>query len=250
MLYNIAMPSQLGSGAGRSDFASTQWSMVLAAKGDCASVAMGDLCAAYWRPLYAYVRRSGRSVEDAQDLTQSFFSRVLEKDYLQHVDPSLGKFRAFLLASLKNFMTNEWRRENAAKRGGSARMVSMEDMTRAEDHYSAGLGIAQSPDRVYERNWALALLERTTARLASEFAAAGKQRVFDALKPYLTGDGEARYSQVAAELGISEVTVRVSVHRMRGRFRDLLQQEVADTLADGGDSQAVEEELRYLLTAL
>jgi DNA-directed RNA polymerase specialized sigma24 family protein len=122
MLYNIAMLTQLGSGPGRSDFASTQWSMVLAAKGDGASVAMADLCAAYWRPLYAYVRRSGRSVEDAQDLAQSFFSRVLEKNYLQHVDQALGKFRAFLLASLKNFMTNEWRRENTAKRGGSARM--------------------------------------------------------------------------------------------------------------------------------
>src|SRR5580658_8513903 len=100
---NFAVPSHLGPEAGRSGFASTQWSMVLAARDDGASVAMADLCAAYWRPLYAYVRRCGRSVEDAQDLTQSFFSRVLEKDYLQHVDPALGKFRTFLLASLKNF---------------------------------------------------------------------------------------------------------------------------------------------------
>jgi RNA polymerase sigma-70 factor (ECF subfamily) len=245
-----ARVSQLGSGVGRTDFVSTQWSMVLAAKGDGASVAMADLCAAYWRPLYAYVRRSGRSVEDAQDLTQSFFSRVLEKNYLQHVDPSLGKFRAFLLASLKNFLTNEWRREHASKRGGAAHFVSIEDMTRAEDHYAAELATPQTPDRVYERNWALALLERTTARLAGEFAAAGKKRVFDALTPYLTGDGGAPYAQAAAELGMSEVTVRVSVHRMRGRFRDLLQLEVAQTLADGGDARAIEEELRYLLTAL
>jgi RNA polymerase sigma-70 factor (ECF subfamily) len=250
MPYNFVMPSQLGSGVGRSDFASTQWSMVLAAKGDGASIAMADLCAAYWRPLYAYVRRCGRSVEDAQDLTQSFFSRVLEKDYLQHVDPALGKFRAFLLASLKNFLTNEWRRERASKRGGAAHIVSIDDMTRAEDHYAAGLAMSQTPERVYERNWALALLERTTARLAREFAAAGKSRVFDALKPYLTGDRDARYSQVAVELGMSEVTVRVSVHRMRGRFRDLLQLEVAQTLPGAGDSRDVEEELRYLLTAL
>jgi len=250
MPYNFAMSSQLGSGVGRSDFVSTQWSMILAAKGDGASVAMADLCAAYWRPLYAYVRRSGQSVEDAQDLTQSFFARVLEKDYLQHVDPALGKFRAFLLASLKNFLTNEWRREHAWKRGGAAHIVGIDEMTRAEDHYAAGLAMSQTPDRVYERNWALALLERTTARLADEFAAAGKGRVFEDLKPYLTGDGDAPYSRVAAELGMSEVTVRVSVHRMRGRFRDLLQLEVAQTLPDAGDSRAVEEELRYLLTAL
>jgi len=250
MPYNFAMPSQLSSGARRSDFASTQWSMVLAAKGDGASAAMAELCATYWRPLYAYIRRTGRSVEDAQDLTQSFFSLLLEKDHLQHVDPALGKFRAFLLACLKNFLTNDWRREHARKRGGGVYLVTIEDMTRAEDHYAAGLAMAQTPERVYERNWALALLERTTARLAAEFAAAGKGRVFDALKPYLTGDGDARYSQVAAELGISEVTVRVSVHRMRGRFRDLLQLEVAQTLPDAGDSKAVEEELRYLLTVL
>jgi len=191
MPYNFAMPSQLGSAVGRSDFASTQWSMVLAAKGDGASAAMEDLCAAYWRPLYAYVRRSGRSVEDAQDLIQSFFSRLLEKDYLQHVDPALGKFRSFLLASLKNFLANEWRREHARKRGGEAYVVSIDDMTRAEDHYAAGLAMSQTPDRVYERSWALALLERTMARLRGEFAAAGKGRVFEALKPYLTGGAPA-----------------------------------------------------------
>jgi|SRR5580658_2424606 DNA-directed RNA polymerase specialized sigma24 family protein len=142
---------------------------------------MADLCAAYWRPLYAFVLRRGRSVEDPQDLTQSFFSRMLEKDL--HVDPALGKFRAFLLASLKNFLTNEWRREHARKRGGEAYLISIEDMTRAETHDAVGLAVSQTPERVYERNWALALLERTTARLAGEFAAAGKARVFDSLKP-------------------------------------------------------------------
>jgi RNA polymerase sigma factor (sigma-70 family) len=234
-------------------FASTQWSIVLAAKdakSPRAADAMAALCATYWRPLYAYVRRCGRSVEDAQDLTQSFFSRLLDKDCLQHVDPTLGKFRSFLLASLKNFIASEWKRERALKRGGSADLVSIEEMTRAEDHYAASLTFHETPERVYERNWALALLQRTTLRLADEFAAAGKGRVFEMLKPYLTGDRDTSYSQAAADLGISEVTVRVSVHRMRGRFRDLLQEEVRQTLAESCDSGAVEEELRYLLTVL
>jgi RNA polymerase sigma factor (sigma-70 family) len=234
-------------------FASTQWSIVLAARdGEAprAEAAMAALCTTYWRPLYAYVRRSGHSIEDAQDLTQSFFSRLIEKDYLQHVDPSLGKFRAFLLASLKNFLANEWRREQAQKRGGDAQMLSIEDMTRAEDALAGALSLTETPERLYERNWALAVLERTTARLAEEFAAAGKARVFELLKPYLAGDRNTPYAQSAAELGISEVTARVAVHRMRGRFRDLLQQEVARTLPDGGDARAIDEELRFLLSAL
>jgi RNA polymerase sigma factor (sigma-70 family) len=243
--YNLAMSPQ--------GFASTQWSIVLAAKdagSPRAADAMAALCAPYWRPLYAYARRSGRSVEDAQDLTQGFFSRLLEKDCLQHVDPGLGKFRSFLLASLKNFMAAEWRHERAQKRGGSVDLVSIEDMTLAEDRYASSLALSETPERVYERNWALALLERTTARLEEEFTAAGKRRVFEMLKPYLTGDRDLSYGQAAAEMGISEVTVRVSVHRLRGRFRDLLQEEVRQTLADSCDAQAIEEELRYLLTAL
>jgi RNA polymerase sigma factor (sigma-70 family) len=235
-------------------FASTQWSMVLAARdgsGDDAGAAMQTLCETYWRPLYSYVRRSGRSVEDAQDLTQSFFSRLLEKDYLRHVDPSLGKFRAFLLAALSNFLTNEWRREQTWKRGGQAQFLSTEDMTRAEDYYAAGVSGSLTPEQLYERNWALAILERAAAKLESEFASAGKAHIFAQLKPYLSGDRDAaRYSQVAAALDWSEVTVRVSVHRMRGRFRDLLQQEVSRTLEDPDDRDAIEQELRYLLTVL
>jgi RNA polymerase sigma-70 factor (ECF subfamily) len=235
-------------------FESTQWSMVLAARNRAsaeAETALATLCATYWRPLYSYVRRSGRSVEDAQDLTQSFFSRLLEKDSLRQVDPSLGKFRAFLLAALRNFLTNEWRREQTWKRGGQARFLSTEEMTRGEEYYSAGGSLSETPDQIFERNWALAILESTTRRLEEEFSAAGKSLVFAHLKPYLEGDGDGvRYSQVAAALEWSEVTVRVAVHRMRGRFRDLLQQEVARTLADPNDRAAIEAELRYLLNAL
>lgn len=227
--------------------------MVLAARGGTsdAQAAMQTLCATYWRPLYTFVRRSGRSCEDAQDLTQSFFSRLLERDFLRNVDPSLGKFRTFLLASLRNFLTNEWRREQAGKRGGQAQFVSVEDLTRAEDYYAAEAYASGTPEEIYERNWALALLERAALALEAEFTAADKSHVFAQLKPYLEGDRDAaRYAQVAAALGWSEVTVRVSVHRMRTRFRDLLRQEVAKTLADPDDSAAIDGELRYLLTVL
>jgi RNA polymerase sigma-70 factor (ECF subfamily) len=234
-------------------FTSTHWSVVLAAKeggSDSARAALATLCATYWRPLYAFVRRSGHSVEDAQDLTQSFFSRLIEKDSLRHVDPALGKFRAFLLAALKNFLANEWRRGQAEKRGGASQVVSIEEMTRAEDFCASGRNRAETPEQVYERNWALALLERTTVRLAAEFDAAAKGHVFAVLKPYLTGDHRGGYSQAATDLGISEVAVRVAVHRMRGRFRDLLVQEVSRTLPQPADAGELEEELRYLLGVL
>jgi RNA polymerase sigma-70 factor (ECF subfamily) len=234
-------------------FGSTQWSVVLAARQGGtpqAEAALAALCTAYWRPLYAFVRRSGHTMEDAQDLTQSFFSHLLEKESLRHVDPALGKFRAFLLASLKNFLANEWRRGQAGKRGGASQIVSIEEMTRAEDLWASGMAMPETPDRIYERNWALALLERTTARLAAEFDAAGKADVFQVLKPFLAGDRDTPYAQAAATLGISEVAARVAVHRMRGRFRDLLLDEVAQTLPDPADAGALEDELRYLLGAL
>jgi RNA polymerase sigma-70 factor (ECF subfamily) len=234
-------------------FGSTRWSVVLAAKeggSEAAQAALATLCTTYWRPLYAFARRSGHSVEDAQDLTQSFFSRFIEKDALRHVDPTLGKFRAFLLTSLRNFLANEWRRGQAEKRGGATQLVGIDEMTRVESTYVASQAVSESPERTYERNWALALLERTTARLAAEFAAAGKARIFEGLKPYLAGDHDAPYSQSAAALGLSEVAVRVAVHRMRGRFRDLLVDEVSRTLPDPGDAAALEEELRYLLAVL
>jgi len=252
MAYNFAMYPQSASAPG--GFLSTQWSVILAARdhgSPGADEAMATLCAAYWRPLYAYVRRKGRSVEDAQDLTQGFFSHVLEKDYLRHVDPAFGKFRSFMLASFKNFLTNEWRRDSAAKRGGAANFLSVEDMNGAEQLYAAGTSTSATPEEIYERKWALALLERATARLESEFGAAGKSRAFALMKQYLTGDhGPGQYARMAAELGIGEVSARVAVHRMRGRFRDLLLNETAQTLAGPADPEAVAEELRYLLTVL
>jgi len=224
--------------------------MIIAAR-EGADAAMASLCATYWRPLYVYVRRQGRSIDDAQDLTQGFFSHLLEKNSLRHVDPSLGRFRSFLLASLRNFLAGEWRRQHASRRSGGALVISLEDMTRAENGIAAGGTDSQTPEQIYERHWALALLERTITRLGTEFESAGKRDIFEHLKPFLPGEHEGTpYSQVAARLGINEVTVRVAVHRMRARFQDLLRDEVARTLPDPDDSRAIMGELRYLLSVL
>lgn len=228
-----------------STFGSTRWSMVLAASGGSREE-LAELCGGYWAPLYAYLRRRGYSVEDAQDLTQGYFSRLLEKGFLAQADAERGRFRSFLLASLKNFVANEWHREHAQKRGGEARAVNLEDTGRAEMLYAAATDL--TPERLYERNWALTVLERVTGALAAEFAAARKQAVFDGLKQFLTGDaGELKYSQAAAALGMSEGAARVAVYRMRGRFRDLLRAEIGRTVEDEG---AVDEELRFLMGAL
>jgi RNA polymerase sigma-70 factor (ECF subfamily) len=213
---------------------------------------LADLCGAYWPPLYAYLRRRGYSAEDAQDLTQSYFSRLLEKGFLDRADSQRGRFRSFLLASLKNFVANEWHREHARKRGGQTRFVSLDDLARAESSYGSAQAVTNlTPEIEYQRNWALTVLERVTAALAAEFAAVEKLAVFEALKGFLTGDaGELKYSQAAAALGMSEGAARVAVYRMRGRFRDLLRAEIARTVADDGDVRAVDEELRFLIRSL
>jgi RNA polymerase sigma-70 factor (ECF subfamily) len=254
MVYNLAMTPQPRSQFVNPLFASTRWTIVLAARegnGPEGEAAMASLCATYWRPLYAYVRRQGRSIEDAQDLTQSFFSHLLEKESLRHVDPSLGRFRSFLLASFRNFLAGEWRHRNASKRGGAVAIVSLEEMTRGEARMATGSAESRTPEQVYERNWALALLENTMAHLAAEFESKNKTQVFGLLAPYLTGDQDGTsYSEVAAKLELSEVTVRVAVHRMRGRFHDLLREEVARTLPNPDDSEAILNELRYLMAVL
>jgi RNA polymerase sigma-70 factor (ECF subfamily) len=242
------------SGAPSPLFASTRWSVILAARegsGPSREAALSSLCSAYWRPLYAYVRRQGRSVEDAQDLTQGFFLHLLEKQSLRQVDPALGRFRSFLLASMRNFMAGDWRRHNAAKRGGITPIVSIGEMERGEELLTAESPDSRTPEQIYERNWALALLERSMGRLAAEFESSGKQRVFALLSPYLTGEHDGKpYAEVASQLAIGEVAARVAVHRMRGRFQDLLREEVARTLPHPEDPSAVMEELRYLLSAL
>lgn len=231
-------------------FATTRWSQVLAAgqspTGE-AREALATLCEIYWYPLYAFVRRWGHDADEAQDLTQEFFSRLLEKHYLRDADPSRGRFRSFLLASLKHFLSNERDRASAVKRGGRVSIVGLEVET-AEGMYRREPADADTPEKVFERRWALTLLERTLAALRQEFASSGKQEVFARLEGYLTGDqATVPYAQLAGELGMSEGAIKVAVHRLRRRFGALLREEIGQTVAD---RQQVDEEVRELFRIL
>jgi RNA polymerase sigma-70 factor (ECF subfamily) len=231
-------------------FATTRWSQVLAAgqvhTGDSRE-ALARLCESYWYPLYAYVRRWGHDADQAQDLTQEFFARLLEKHYLRAADPARGRFRSFLLASLKHFLSNERDRVGAAKRGGRATVVPLELET-AEGRYRRELADAETPETIYERRWALVLLERSLARLRREFEAAGKQTLFARLEGHLTGDQQTvPYADLCAELGMSEGAIKVAVHRLRRRFGALLREEISETVSDPAE---VDDEIRELFRAL
>lgn len=208
--------------------------------------ALAELCQTYWFPLYAYVRRQGRSKEDAEDLTQSFFARFLHKNYLQGLDRERGKFRAFLLAALKHFLANESERAGCQRRGGHAPHLSL-DWQDAATRYQFDPADHLSPDKLFDRAWSLTLLERVIGRLRDECAVEGKTGLFERLKVFLTvGKGEIAYAQAATELGLAEGALRVSVHRLRRRYRDLLREEIAQTLSD---PTQVEEELASLFRA-
>lgn len=245
-------PSGSASGVPRSPvFATTHWSLVLAARdpqSPQSAAALEKLCRAYWFPLYAHARRSGCSKEDAEDLTQAFFARLLEKHFLDSVQQERGRFRTFLLVSLKRFLANEWHRLHAQKRGGFHTHVPL-DTELAERKLQAEIAAPEvSPDRAFERRWALALLEQTLARLRAEFVRAGKIAEFDRLKMFLTADSkEIPYATAAAELSMSESALRVAVHRLRRRYRELFREEIAHTLAEG---ESIEDELRHLLEVL
>jgi RNA polymerase sigma-70 factor (ECF subfamily) len=231
-------------------FATTRWTVVLTAghrPSPQADVALEELCRTYWYPLYAYVRHQGSSKEDAEDLTQAFFARFLAKNYLEGLSRERGKFRAFLLACLKHFLANEWDRANRLKRGGQALVLSL-DWQEADTRYHIELADTSSPDKLFDRAWALALLERVIVRLRDECAATGKARLFDQTKVFLTmGKGAIPYAQAAGALGLEEGAVRVAVHRLRRRYRELLHDEIAQTLTDPAH---VTEELQALQQAL
>ena len=210
-----------------------------------ANEALERLCRTYWYPLYVYVRRQGNSPEDAQDLTQIFFSHLLEKNCFAKADRDRGKFRTFLLRSLKNFLVNQWKRSGRLKRGGGVEFLSM-DANVAEDRYAAEPANTSNPDAAYEQRWAVTLIEQVLNTLRREYTAANKARLFEELKGYIWGDhSTASYAEIAGHLNLSEGTVKVAVHRLRQRFRELLRTEVAHTVARPED---VDDELRYLIS--
>ncbi|MFV1967115.1 MAG: RNA polymerase sigma factor [Pirellulaceae bacterium] len=206
-------------------FETTHWSVVLAAahrSSPDSDEALESLCRTYWYPLYAYVRRRGYSADDAKDLTQEFFARLLEKDYLQAADCERGRFRSFLLTVLKRFLSKERERAEAQKRGGGRKLLSI-DFTSGEDRCRLEPSHDWTPEKVYERRWALTLLDQVLNRLGREYAEKQETQLFEHLKVYLTGSsGAPAYAQTAADLSMSESAVKVAVHRMRQRYRELL----------------------------
>ncbi len=236
--------------AGRPNFATTRWSMVLAAgtpgpqdNGD----ALAELCTQYWYPLYAYARRSGHDPEDARDLTQGFFAKLLDKRDLRAADPARGRFRTFLLSSMKNFMAGEWRKDNTLKRGASFDLVSL-DIDSAEGSYGLEPYHELSPDAIYERRWALGLLDRAVEDLEAQYVANGKGELFEALRAFLGGGDEVLpYSELSARLGQSEGALRTAVSRLRSRWKSRIRELVAETV--GAESE-IEDELRTLIAAL
>ncbi len=236
--------------AGGSDFRTTHWSVVLAAgksQTQLAEASLERLCRTYWKPLYAYVRRQGHSQHDAQDLTQEFFARLLERNYLQLADRERGRFRSFLLKSLQHFLVNEWVRGQAQKRGGGRKVFSLDEEA-AERTYLQDSSDKLAPEHFYDKHWATTLLERAIERLGADYAAAEKRVLFEQLKPLLLTEGSAEsYRQMAGPLGLSDGAVKVAVHRLRQRFRKAVRAEVAQTVTTPED---VDEELRVLMAAL
>ncbi len=244
------MSSHEAPGGAQPLFVTTRWSVVLAARdksSPASAEALESICRAYWSPLYALVRRKGHAPHDAQDLTQEFFARLLQKDYLQAADREKGRLRTFLHVALKRFLANEWDRVRAQKRGGGVAPVSF-DTALAEDRYLQHGTAALSAERIYERQWAMTLLEQAMSRLRAEYQAARKEAEFEQLKSTLTAErGAIPYAELAAHLNITEGAARVAVHRVRKRFRELFRATIADTV----DSPAeVDDEVRYVARVL
>ena len=244
------IPPSSEVGGRHATFVTTHWSVVLTARRSDttrAQAALARLCQAYWYPLYAYVRRRGYQAPDAQDLTQEFFARLLEQNWLAQADRERGRFRTFLLAALSHFLANEWDKARALKRGGGVQIVPLQ-LDTAETRYGQEPADPLTPEQCFERRWALALLEEVLNRLREEHAAAGTREMFDALKPCLVGDRQAQpYAALAAQLGMTEGAVKVAVHRLRQRYRQLLREEIANTVAMPGE---VDEEMHHLFNVL
>jgi RNA polymerase sigma-70 factor (ECF subfamily) len=233
---------------GRSQFPTTRWTLVVAA-GDPhrkeARSALVSLCEIYWYPLYVWLRRRGYSADQAQDFTQEFFVGVLEGRYLDRADKEKGRFRSFLLTSLKFFVADAEDRHRAQKRGGGA--VLALEFSSGEERYQREPAHEETPERIFERRWALAVLDRVVERLKDEFARDGRLEHFERLKVFLMGNTDAPYATLAREMNTSEGALKVAIHRLRKRYRELFRQEIAETVADPSE---VESELRFLAAAL
>lgn len=233
-----------------SDFLSTHWSIVLrAGRADDSDAreALAFLCQRYWYPLFVFVRKKGIPVERAEDVTQGFFARLIEKQALEQAAPSRGRFRSFLLASLQNYLANEWDRAAAQKRGGGRALVSL-DVAAGESRLRFEPSHDLTPEKIFDRAWAVQLLELVVGRLRTEFSDKGKAAEFDCLQSFLSGKpADASYERAAADLGISLDAVRQAAHRLRKRYRELLRAEVAETVA--GEDE-IEDEIRGLFEAL
>ena len=236
---------------GARNFHTTRWSLIATAakgEGDEARAALEELCAAYWYPLYAFQRRRGSDADEASDFVQGFFAALLEKGYVGQADQARGRFRSFLMTALKHFASKEWAKAKALKRGGDRVHLSL-DFEDGERRYKlepeGGLGA----EALFERRWALTLLDRSLARLAEEHrgGTSAKAERFEALRPFLGGAGEVPYRDVGLRLGISETAVKVAVHRLRARYRALLRDEIAQTVSDEAEIDA---EIRRLMDAL
>jgi DNA-directed RNA polymerase specialized sigma24 family protein len=232
-------------------FTTTHWSLILRARdldSPQAIEALEKLCQAYWYPLYAYLRREGKEEETAKDLTQAFFERFLERNYLEQVDRQKGKFRSFLLGSLKHFLADEWDKARAQKRGGGKALVSLDDDA-AEERYRLEPIDEMSPDQIFARRWALTVLEQAVARLEAEYRASGKGELFEQLRNFLAGDAEQiTYAAAAARLEMAENTLKTQIRRLRLRNRELLREVVAETVASPEQISAEVQELFEVLS--
>ena len=243
----MAPETKAPAGCGDNYFATTHWSVVLAARdAESTTRALESLCRTYWQPVYAFVRRKGHSPEDAKDLTQSFFARFVEKNFLATVGPEKGRFRSFLLATVKNFLLNEWRRENTAKRGSHYSFISW-DEAEAACQVKSETFAALSPDAAFDRQWAVTLVSQVLARLEKECGDVGKQGLFAVLRVYLAGETTLSHADAGARLGMTSEAVQVAVHRLRRRYGELLRAEISQIVSR---PEEIDEEIRYLFTAM
>jgi len=228
-------------------FATTQWTLVLAAgrRGSAeAEVALAQLCSLYWYPIFAFVRRRGHSVEDAQDLTQSFFARLIEKEDFAAADRDRGRFRTFLLTACQHFLLNEHDRTQALKRGGGRAAIPI-DLAAADERYQRSLVHAETPEQLYHRQWCLTLLASVLDTVRGEYLAAANEELFERLRGFLTMDDQAgTHADAAADLNMTPAAVKVAVHRLRRRYRDALMRRVAETV---DSDEAIDDEMRFLL---